>query len=64
MKPKQRPRLFTAKELKKVNVEILDAQGIRLRCKSCGQVWSPDLEGRKRLPQGYWHCPKGCNSRN
>jgi len=62
MKPKKRPRLFTANELKKGNVEILDAQGIRLRFNRCGHLTS--REGRKQLSQGYWHCPKGCNSSN
>ena len=48
--------------LRKKNVELIDDKVIWLQCKKCGQLWSPTLSGG-RLQRGYWHCPKGCNTK-
>jgi hypothetical protein len=55
-----RPKRPTATELAKGGVEIVDAQRLWLRCKTCGQLWSPDIRDG-RLVRGYWKCSNGCN---
>ena len=56
------PRRFSAPELKKVGVTILERQrNIALLCDNCGAAWSPDLQAGGKLPRGYWKCPNGCN---
>jgi len=49
------------KTLEQKNVELLE-KSILLKCKTCGQTWSPNLLTGGRLPRGYWKCPKGCNA--
>lgn len=52
---------FSEAEMKKHNVEIIDKRKVRLKCLSCGMVWSPMVGSEGRLPRNYWQCPKGCN---
>ena len=50
------------KQLAELGIEDLSIPGrVYLRCKTCGQEWSPNLIEGGRLPSGWWHCPKGCN---
>ncbi|HVS17494.1 MAG TPA: hypothetical protein VMT18_02755 [Planctomycetota bacterium] len=58
---RSRPNRFSAAELGRVGVTILDASGVRLRCKCCKQEWSPNVQPGGRMPSGYWRCPRGCN---
>jgi len=47
------PRKVTRAELQEVGdgVRILDERTVRLKCESCGQVWSPNLRSGGRLPR-------------
>jgi hypothetical protein len=56
-----RPKRLTSGELKKVGVNLLDKEKIRLECKKCGERWSPNLKEGGRLARGWWKCPNGCN---
>jgi len=58
----RRPSRFTASEMERVGVEIVDVETTRLRCMTCGQSWSPNIQSGGRLPNGYWQCPNNCNS--
>jgi DNA-binding transcriptional MerR regulator len=55
------PRTYSAHELRKVGVEILDEDNHRLRCATCHTAWDFSMTPGGRLPKGYWHCPEGCN---
>jgi len=55
------PRDQTAEQLIKVEVELLIAHGILLRCAKCGQVWSAWVGASGHFARNYWRCPKGCN---
>jgi DNA-binding transcriptional MerR regulator len=55
------PRTYSAHELRKVGVEILDEDNHRLRCVTCHTIWDFTMTPGGRLPKGYWHCPEGCN---
>jgi len=57
----QHPNRFTDGELRTVGIEITDGDRIRLRCRSCGASWSPNLRTRGRMPNHYWWCLNGCN---
>lgn len=54
------PRRFSAPELARVGVEILNRHRLLLRCAVCGSVWSPNVRSGGRLPRGYWRCENGC----
>ncbi|GAH83295.1 unnamed protein product [marine sediment metagenome] len=42
-------------------VEILDpSPSLRLKCRICGQRWSPELAAAGRVGKDGWLCPKGC----
>jgi hypothetical protein len=58
-----RPKRLTSGELKKVGVNLLDKRKIKLECKKCGQIWSPNFQSGGKLPKGYWRCPNGCNAK-
>jgi excisionase family DNA binding protein len=58
----RRPSRFTASEMERWGVEIVDEETTRLRCMSCGQSWSPNIQPGGRLPNRYWQCPNGCNT--
>jgi len=58
---KKRPQRCSERELKKVGIEFEDSHSVHLKCKKCGQRWSPNLQEGGRLPRGYWKCPNGCN---
>lgn len=52
------PHHFSAPELKKVGVRILEREStIRLQCTACKGVWVPALQSEGKLPRGYWKCP-------
>jgi hypothetical protein len=53
---------YSSAELKKLGVEIVDAENLILRCTKCEVVWSFKRVADGNLPEGYWRCPKGCNS--
>ena len=56
------PKESTEGELDKVGVELVDSQNSRLKCKKCGQTWSPNALPEGRMPNGYWKCPNGSNA--
>jgi len=45
----------------RADVEIVSATNLRLRCKECACVWTPNILPGGKLPHGYWKCPDGCN---
>lgn len=55
------PRYLSAFHLEKLGVTRLNRHNLLLRCKTCGEVWSPTLNADATLPTGYWRCPAGCN---
>lgn len=57
----RRPHRFTAAELKRAGVTILNPSNLLLACDQCGCGWSPNLVTGGKLPRGYWKCPNGCN---
>jgi hypothetical protein len=61
-----RPRRCTPHELAKANVEIADLNAARrgsiiLRCRVCGEAWTPKAGRGGRLPRRYWVCANGCS---
>lgn len=48
--------------LERVGIELVDPSSVRLRCRDCGQLWSPNLGTGGQLPRGWWRCPNGCNA--
>ena len=53
------PRNRTKRELAKVGVEIVDEH--RLRCVTCGRVWTQPQVADGKKQKGYWKCSQGCN---
>ncbi len=50
---------LTASSLNRVHVALTtDNDVVLLRCKVCGTQWVPILQEGKRLPSGWWSCPK------
>ena len=49
------------RKMEQKKIELVEGAEFTLRCQICGSTWTPEMEGRKRLPKGYWRCPKGCN---
>ncbi len=49
--------------LKKAKVKIVSESNLMLKCKDCGQVWSPNIQPGGKLPKRYWVCPNGCNDK-
>ncbi len=45
-----------------VAIECIDRVRLFLRCKGCGETWSPNLQPGGKLPRRWWRCPNGCNS--
>jgi hypothetical protein len=62
MKKTKGPRYWSAIELKKVGVSILDGSGGGLACDKCRSTWWTNLPSRRTRLRGYWKCPKGCNT--
>ena len=56
-----RPDRFTAHQLARAGVQIVDADKVTLGCEWCGAVWTPDVRPGKKMPRGYWRCPNGCH---
>lgn len=50
--------------LNEKNVEVIDKQTGRLKCKVCHQSWSPNVQSGGRMPPRYWACPNGCKTDN
>ena len=59
---RMRPHKYTPGQMDKAGVEVISQHNVWLRCKQCGQAWSPNLGREGRLPRGYWRCPNGCNA--
>lgn len=60
--PNYRPKKYTARELKKAGVTLVDERQLHLQCDICGQFWSPMLGEGGKPAKNYWHCPRyGCN---
>ena len=57
------PSKFTAAELAKVGVAIVNVDTNQLKCKVCGTGWSPDIQPGGHQPPNYWKCPNGCNAK-
>jgi hypothetical protein len=59
-----RPKHATVRQLAKVGVELRDilTNASCIKCKQCGQTWSPVRPSGGKLPRGYWKCPNGCNA--
>jgi hypothetical protein len=49
--------ILTANSLARVGVELFDERNVRLKCKTCGQVWSPHIQVGGRMPSNWWKCP-------
>lgn len=64
MKETNGPRYWSAAELKKVGVSILDGRGGGLVCDKCRSRWWTNQPSRwqRARSRGYWKCPKGCNA--
>lgn len=57
-----RPRRFSAPELQRVGVTLVNAEQPLLQCTTCGERWKPMLQAGGKLPANYWQCPNGCNA--
>ena len=55
------PRYLSSYLLERLGVTRLNRHNLLLRCRGCGEVWSPALNADASLPAGYWRCPNGCN---
>ena len=55
-----RPRFATAEELARVNVSLVQADPLQLRCNTCGTQWMPKMHAKGRLGRREWCCPQGC----
>jgi hypothetical protein len=56
------PSRFSASELKRAGVTLIDPDRVLLQCDACASQWSPNLLSGGRLPRGYWKCSRGCNA--
>jgi hypothetical protein len=57
-----RPSFWSAAELKKVGVSILDGRSGELICDKCGSTWRTNQPSRRIRSRGYWKSPKACNA--
>ena len=55
------PRHMSAVQLARLGVEVLNKYDLLLKCVTCGQTWSPQVDRKGRLAAGYWQCPNKCN---
>jgi len=46
---------------RRTTVDVIDPTHGTLRCKTCGQMWSPLLGRGGRVRRGGLICPNGCN---
>ena len=52
------------KVLEMHGVKILDKYSFKVECGKCGTSWIiPESMREELLPDRYWECPMGCNSR-
>lgn len=62
---KQRgPRRFTASELARVGMVIIDLNKGHIGCKHCGDGGLISLRPGGRREHGWWRCPRGCNAKS
>lgn len=54
------PYRFAARGLRRVGVEIVDADQLALRCRACSATWYA-CQKWGRFAIGWWRCPRGCN---
>lgn len=57
-----RPKYFSEYQVSKAGVELVDESRMLFQCNNCGKFWFIMSGGKKRLPNGYYLCPNGCNS--
>jgi hypothetical protein len=44
-----------------LGIKLLNKHDLLLQCMDCSETWSPLLDKKGNLPEGYWICPNGCN---
>jgi hypothetical protein len=54
-------RHMTEEELAHLGIRLVNHDEVILECLVCEETWEPVLDAAGKLPQGYWHCPCGCN---
>lgn len=59
--PDPRVPYHVRRNLRRKNVELVNEDTFTLKCLSCEHTWTPEIEGKKRMPKNYWRCPNGCN---
>jgi hypothetical protein len=58
---KQDPRRMSGVQLARLGVQILNRYDLVLKCVTCGETWSPQVDRKGALVAGYWCCPNRCN---
>jgi hypothetical protein len=56
------PRQLSGVQLALLGVELMNRYDLLLRCVTCGQTWTPELDSHGKLIRGYWVCPSRCNA--
>jgi hypothetical protein len=54
------PKRCTSPELTKYGVDLVDFVRVKLQCRHCATIWSPEHD-RGQLVKNYWQCPNRCN---
>lgn len=54
------PYRFTPRGLRRVGVDVVDAEQRGLRCRACGHQWHA-VQKWGRFAVRWWACPVGCN---
>ena len=47
---------LTEGSLEEKHVTLLAKDPLRLECRHCGLVWSPNIQPGARLPNAWWKC--------
>jgi hypothetical protein len=55
------PRYMSGPQLAHLGIKLLNKHDLLLQCMDCSETWSPILDKKGHLPEGYWICPNGCN---
>jgi hypothetical protein len=58
---KQDVRHMDHASLANLGVHLVNAADLVLKCDSCGETWSPQLDAGGKLAFDYWICPAQCN---
>jgi hypothetical protein len=61
MSAKNDPRRMSSVQLARLGIEVLNKHALLLRCMTCGETWSPQLDRNGMLTAGYWQCANKCN---